>query len=167
MKQKSKLARFFGNIALYVITGGVMLFLGKHSLNFFTMSFTGSDEIYAWLGLLLTSGGAVLWLVVFIGLADTVIRKGTAIIMMVIAAIGEFLTAGFDMYVNTLLANGAFAFQPEEIKMMATAVAALGLLTGFALIAYTAGDAIVEAFKDDDGDGIPNIIDREDNRPNR
>jgi Na+/melibiose symporter-like transporter len=165
--KKNKLTRFFGTIALAVITIGVMLFLGKHSLNFFTMSFQGQDEIYAWLGLLLTSGGAVGWLVIFVGLADTTIRKGTAIIMMVVAAVGEFLTAGFDMYLNTLLAGGDFSFKPDEVKMMATAVAGLGLLTGLALIAYAAGDAIANAFSDDDRDGIPNIVDRKDDRPNR
>ena len=159
--KKSKLGKFFGHVALLAITVGVMLFLGKHSLNFFTISFTGEDELYAWLGLLLTSGGVVIWLIIFIFLADTTIKQGVSIIMMIVAALGEFATAGFDMYMNTMQLADGFQFAPEEIRMMATGVAFLGLLTGLALIAYVAGDTIVAAFADDDGDGVPNFLDKD------
>ncbi len=159
MKQ-SKLGKVMSMIGLGLLTIGVMLFLGKHSLNFFISTFAGQDEIYAWLGLLLTSGGAVIWLYIFLNLADTPIRKAVTLIMMAVALIGEFATAGFDMYMT----GAGVVLAPEDIKMMSTVVAGLGLLAGGALVAYAAGDAIVKAFADDDGDGIPNAFDKHDNR---
>lgn len=159
--KKNSLGKFFGHAALLIITIGVMLFLGKHSLNFFTISFTGEDELFAWLGLLLTSGGVIGWLLVFLYLADTTIKRGVTLIMMVIAALGEFATAGFDMYLNAMKLEEGFQFAPEEIRTMATLIALLGLFTGFALIAYVAGDYIAEAFGDEDGDGTPNAIDKD------
>ena len=159
MKQ-SKLGKVMSMIGLGLLTIGVMLFLGKHSLNFFISTFAGQDEIYAWLGLLLTSGGAIIWLYIFLNLADTPIRKAVTLIMMAVALIGEFATAGFDMYMT----GAGVVLAPEDIKMMSTVVAGLGLLAGGALVAYAAGDAIVKAFADDDGDGIPNAFDKHDNR---
>ena len=165
--KKSKLGQFFGDMALGVIALGVMLFLGKHSLNFFTSSFKDGDVLFAWLGLLMTSGGVVGWLAVFMWKAETTTRKGIAIIMMVVAGLGEFMTAGFDMYMSSVTVNGAYEFLPSEIKMMSMAVAFLGLVTGLALAAYVAGDQIRAAFADDDGDGIPNAFDRHDNRKDK
>ncbi len=159
MKQ-SKLGKVMSMIGLGLLTIGVMLFLGKHSLNFFISTFAGQDEIYAWLGLLLTSGGAIIWLYIFLNLADTPIRKAVTLIMMAVALIGEFATAGFDMYMT----GAGVVLAPVDIKMMSTVVAGLGLLAGGALVAYAAGDAIVKAFADDDGDGIPNAFDKHDNR---
>lgn len=161
--RNSKLAKFFGNLALGVVTIGVMLFLGKHSLNLFMFTFQGNDELFAWLGLLLTSGGVVCWLAIFMWLADSVIRRGVSITMMFVAAFGEFMTAGADMYLNSLkVAN--FAWTENDLRTMTIAVAALGLLTGLALIVYAVGDAIVWAFQDDDKDGKINLVDRTDNR---
>ena len=159
MKQ-SKLGKVMSMFGLGLLTIGVLLFLGKHSLNFFISTFAGQDEIYAWLGLLLTSGGAIIWLYIFLNLADTPIRKAVTLIMMAVALIGEFATAGFDMYMT----GSGVVLAPEDIKIMSTVVAGLGLLAGGALVAYAAGDAIVKAFADDDGDGIPNAFDKHDNR---
>ena len=147
-----------GYLSLIVLTVGVLLFLGKHSLNFFMFTFQGQDELFAWVGLLLTSVGAIAWLVVFKWLAGSNIQKLAALSMMVVALIGEFVTASFDIYMNGLQA-GSFEFAPDEIKIMSYVVALLGLLAGIALVAYTAGDSIIEAFKDDDGDGTRNIFD--------
>jgi hypothetical protein len=154
----SPLGKVFGFMALGIISIGVMIFLGSHSLNFFTYTFTNDDALFAWLGLLLTSIGAVFWLGIFLWNADTTLRQAIALIMMVAALAGEMITAVFDMQNSALYATG-FQFLPEEMKQMTEVIGYLGAFTGVMLILYTAGDAIVNAFKDDDGDGTINLID--------
>lgn len=156
------LKSFFGYVAIGVITLGVLLFLGSHSLNFFQFTFTDDDAIYAWLGLLLTSGGVIGWLVVFETLAKSVIQKGIALIMMVIGLLGEMATAVFDMRYSATY--GSFNFTDAELGQMTLIIGLLGAITGFCLIAFFAGDHIVKAFQDDDKDGIPNWRDKQDNR---
>ena len=135
-----------------------MVFLGSHSLNFFQFTFTSADAIYSWLGLLLTSVGAVFWLGIFLWNADTTLRKAIALIMMVVSLAGEMVTAVFDMQNAAVYASG-FQFLPEEIKTMTEVIGYLGAFTGLMLIAYAAGDRIAEEFKDHDGDGVPNYRD--------
>jgi hypothetical protein len=135
-----------------------MIFLGSHSLNFFTYTFTNDDALFAWLGLLLTSVGAVFWLGIFLWNADTTLRQAIALIMRVVALAGEMITAVFDMQNSALYASG-FQFLPEEMKQMTEVIGYLGAFTGVMLILYSAGDAIVNAFKDDDGDGTINLVD--------
>jgi len=163
MKKKSKLGQFFGWLAIGAITLGVLIFLASHSLSFFRFTFSTQNQIYAWLGLLLTSGGVIGWLVVFENLAKSVMQKGIALIMMVIGLLGEMGTAIFDMQYSSSYSAG-FQFAPEELNQMTMLVGALGAVTGLALIMFFAGDHILKAFKDDDGDGIPDFMDRVDNR---
>ena len=167
--KNSKLGKVFGYMALTTISIGVMIFLGSHSLNFFQFTFTAADAIYSWLGLLLTSLGAVFWLGVFLWNADTTLRKAIALIMMVVSLAGEMITAVFDMQNAAVYASG-FQFLPEEIKTMTEVIGYLGAFTGLMLIAYAAGDRIVEEFGDADGDGVPNYKDNDykgkSNRPN-
>ena len=152
---------YFG---LGVLTIGVLLFLGKHSLNFFIFTFSGDDELYAWAGLLLTSIGAILWMFVFKWLAETKLQKTVSLVMMFIALMGEFITAGFDMYMQAMF-SGGFEFLAEELRTISVVVSGLGLVTGLALVIHFTGDQILEAFKDDDKDGIPNILDNKPARP--
>lgn len=153
-----------GYLGLGVLTIGVLLFLGKHSLNFFTFTFASSDKLYAWMGLLLTSIGAIIWLWIFKFTDGTRLQKTVALVMMFTALLGEFVTAGFDIYREAMLAGG-FEFTPEETRMMSIVVSALGLLTGLALIVHFAGDTIIEEFKKDkDDDGIPDFLDPVDNK---
>jgi uncharacterized protein (DUF2141 family) len=162
-KKNSPLGKVFGYMALGMISIGVMLFLGKHSLNFFQQTFTGDDELFAWLGLLLTSGGVVGWLGIFLWNADTALRQAISLIMMTVALGGEMVTAVFDMQNAALYASG-FQFLPEELKQMTQIIGYLGAFTGLMLIGYAAGDNIVWAFQDDDGDGKINAVDDTDNR---
>lgn len=146
-----------GYIGLGLLTIGVLLFLGKHSLNFFTLTFRGGDELFAWVGLLLTSVGAISWMIVFKWLAETNIQRLTALLMTVVALLGEFVTASFDIYINGLQVEN-FQFTPDEIRMMSYVVALLGLLAGIALAAYFVGDDVIKSFQDKDKNGIPDIL---------
>jgi hypothetical protein len=153
-----------GYFGLAVLAIGVLLFLGKHSLNFFTFTFGSTDQLYAWMGLLLTSIGAIIWLWIFKFTDGTRLQKTVALVMMFVALMGEFLTAGLDIYMQAMIKDG-FKFAPEEIRTMSIITSALGLVTGLALIIHFTGDTIIEEFKKDkDGDGIPDFIDPVDNR---
>ncbi len=153
-----------GYFGLGILTIGVMLFLGKHSLNFFTFTFGATDQLYAWMGLLLTSVGVIIWLWLFKFTDGTRLQKTVALVMMFVALFGEFVTAGMDIYMQAMIKDG-FNFQPQEIRMMSIIVSAFGLVTGLALVIHFAGDAIIEEFKKDkDGDGIPDFVDAVDNR---
>lgn len=162
-KVRSPLGRFFGGLALAVIALGVFLFLASHSLNFFQFTFSADQQVYSYLGILLTSGGAVGWLMVFMWNAETVIQRGTALIMMIVALLAELVTAVYDMQYAAVYSK--IELMPEELKTMTTIVGVFGLVTGVALVAYTAGDRIKFAFKDTDGDGIIDLLDPEPNTP--
>lgn len=156
-----------GYFGLGILTIGVLLFLGKHSLNFFTFTFGATDQLYAWMGLLLTSIGAIIWLWIFKFTDGTRLQKTVALVMMFVALLGEFVTAGLDIYMQAMVKDG-FNFAPTEIRMMSIIVSALGLFTGLAIVIHFAGDTIIEEFKKDkDGDGIPDFIDPVDNRQSR
>lgn len=146
-KPKSKMGSIFAGFMMIVIGIGVMLFLGKHSLNFFTWTFSGQDEIYAWLGLLLTSIGAVGWLLDFLYMADTPLRNTIALAMTGISLLGELGAAGFDMYREAILTINQSLTQ-NDIKMMTIIVAGLGFVHGVALVIYVAGDYIGNAWKE-------------------
>ncbi len=145
-KPQSAMGRIFAGLMMIVIGLGVMIFLGKHSLNFFTWTFSGQDEVYAWLGLLLTSIGAVGWLLDFLYMADTPLRNTVALSMTAISLLGELGAAGFDMYRTAIMTIGTNLTE-NDIKMMTIIVAGLGFIHGVALVIYVAGDYIGQAWK--------------------
>lgn len=146
-----------------VIALVVIAFLGLKSLDFFYF-ITPSDEFYyAYLGFGLTGGGVIAYLVIFLWDATTALKKAVAIGMLLFCVLGEIVTAGFGLQINAWK-SGGYALTPEQFNSMILAIQALGFLHAIALIMYVAGDPIIQAFKDDDGDGIPNIIDPVDNR---
>lgn len=145
-KPQSQMGRIFAGGMMITIGIGVMMLLGKHSLNFFTWTFSGQDEVYAWLGLLLTSIGAVGWLLDFLYMADTPLRNVIALTMTAISLLGELGAAGFDMYRTAIMTIGQ-ALTENDIKMMTIIVAGLGFIHGVAMVIYIAGDYIGEAWK--------------------
>lgn len=141
----------------------VMAFLGLHSFNFFQFTFPADQWYYAFLGFGLTSGGVVIYLLMFKWEQGTKLQKTIALIMLVVSVIGELLTAGFGMQVEGLK-NAGYTLTEEDFQFMILAVQMLGLFHGVAILIYFAGNDIARLFADDDGDGIPNIIDPVDNR---
>lgn len=137
----------------------VMAFLGSESLNFFSWVFSADQWYMAYTGFGLTMGAMLAYFYLFLNEADTSLKKTVALLMMAVGIFGELLTAGFGMQINAdaSLAQG-------DLDFMILAVRLLMFAHAIALIAYSAGDKIIQAFKDDDGDGVPNFADRNDNR---
>lgn len=144
----------------------VLLFLGTQSLNFFNFVFPVEQWYYAYLGFGLTSAAVVGYLVILMTDADTPLRKTISIAMLVVSILGEVVTAGFGMQVEAWKNQGLQLIK-SDYNFMILAVQILGFSHGLALVMYFAGDHIIKAFQDDDGDGIPNVIDRHDNRKDK
>lgn len=139
-----------------VLAVGMLLYLGKHSLSFFQFTFKGEDEIYAWLGLLTTSVGVLIWLSMFLWLSESTLQKTTAAVMVVVSLLGEFGVAGFDMYMNAMgLTQGGVHFSDAEIRNMSIVVAGLALLNGLALIIDIAGDEFDRVWSEEFGKSSP------------
>lgn len=157
--------RFFGGMIKTIIAVTVLLFLGLKSLDFFTFTTPSDQWYYAYLGLGLTGGGVIAYLLIFLWDADTDLKKTVAIVMLGICIIGELATAGFGLKVNAWIKQG-YQMDQSNFDSMVLVVQLLGFSHAVALIAYVAGDKLIEAFSDEDGDGIPNFADK-DYRKNR
>jgi hypothetical protein len=149
------LGYWIGLILKVVLAAGMLLYLGKHSLNFFMWTFQGQDEIYAWLGLLTTSAGVIIWLLAFKFVARNTWEKAIALIMMLVALVGEFIVAGFDMWLNIAGQMTDLSWTPEDLRAITYIVAGLALLNGLALIADVAGMDIIEGLKGADSVDAP------------
>jgi hypothetical protein len=136
----------------------VIAFMGLQSLNFFTFVFPPEQWYYAYLGFGLTSLAVLAYLFIFLFDADTPLRKTIGITMMIVSLLGEVMTAGYGIELEAQVKTGLTLAQ-SDYDFMVMIVKLLGFAHGIALIAYFAGDKIAEAFGDEDGDGVPNVID--------
>ena len=152
--------RLFGFAAKIIVSVTVLAFLGLHSLNFFQFTFPPEQWYYSYLGFGLTSGGVILYLVMFMTESDTVLKRFIAITMLAVSLIGELATAGFGMQIESWRTAG-YALTESDFQFMIIGVQILSLCHGLAMVAYFAGDKIFTAFADDDKDGIPNAFDKD------
>jgi hypothetical protein len=152
--------KIFGFGVKMLLAAVVILFMGLQSLNFFTFVFPADQWYYAYLGFGLTSGAVIGYLIIFATDSDSPLKKVIAMSMMAISLLGELATAGYGMQLEAQIKSGLVLTQ-TDYDFMILAVKLLGMAHGIALIAYFAGDKIVEAMGDADGDGIPNILDKD------
>lgn len=146
-----------------VIAFVVIAFLGLKSLDFFYFVTPADQWYYAYLGFGLTGGGVIAYLVIFLWDADTSLKKAISIAMLAFCVIGELLSAGFGLQINAWKAGG-YQMANSDFESMILVIQLLGFVHAAALIGYVAGDTIIWAFSDDDGDGTVNAIDPVDNR---
>lgn len=156
MKNDSKeLKKLFGTGAKLLVAATVFSFLAIQSWNFFTFIFSQAQWYYAFLGFGLTGGGATLYFVVIkTGDADTPIKKGVALAMLLVCTIGELLTAGFGMQVEAWRSAGS-AITPEALGFWIASVQVLGFAHAIALFLYYLYDDVRVWFADSDGNGRP------------
>ena len=149
---------WIGLIGKIVLAVAMMVYLGKHSLNFFMWTFQGEDAIFAWLGLFTTSIGVIIWLLAFKYVANNTWEKAIALGMMTVALIGEFAVAGFDMYMNITGQISNVVWTQEDLRSMSYVVAGLALLNGLALVADIAGMDIFDGLKKEKPAPIDNTV---------
>jgi|WetSurMetagenome_2_1015567.scaffolds.fasta_scaffold204633_2 hypothetical protein len=155
--------KFIATMFKFAIAAAVLVFLGMESLNFFTYTAPKDQPYVAYLGFGLTSIAFIGYMIIFLWDADTPLKKTIALIMMAVCLLGELATAGFGMQINAWQKNG-FTLTQEAFDSMIMFVRVLGMAHGLALVGYFAGEQIINAFRDDDGDGVPNAFDGIDNR---
>lgn len=162
--------KYIGAGIKVLIAAVVFAFLGLKSLDFFTFTTPADQWFYAYLGFGLTGGGVIAYLLVFMWDADTDLKKTVAIVMLAVCIIGELATAGFGLQIDAWEKIG-YQMTESDFSAMVLAVQLLGFAHAAALVVYTAGDAIGNAFGDHDGDGVPNFRDpdykhnKQQNRP--
>jgi hypothetical protein len=137
---------WFGIAAKIVLAIAMLLYLGMHSLNFFTFTFKDDQFIFSILGLFTTSIGFLLWLAIYLWVAEDNMRRAIAIAMMFISLMGEFAVAAFDMYMNISGNLSNFNWTVDDLRNMSYLIAGLALLNGFALVLDIAGENLLRDF---------------------
>jgi hypothetical protein len=150
--------KIIGAIIKLALAAVVLVYLGLHTINFFSYTFPPEQWYLAWLGFGLTGAGLIGYLIVFLWDADSQLKKTTALLMILVCGVGEVLAAGFGMQIEAWAKNG-WMMTEQDFNMMLLAIRALAFAHFIALTVYTAGDKIGEMFGDHDGDGVPNIVD--------
>jgi hypothetical protein len=142
-RQNGTAGYWIGFIAKIVLAVAMLVYLGLHSYNFFTWTFKGDQWIFAILGLFTTSIGFLLWLAIYLYVAEDGLEKAVSILMLFVSLFGEFAAAGFDMYMNI---SGKFNMEnltATDLRNMSYIIAGLALLNGLALVAGVAGQQIL------------------------
>jgi hypothetical protein len=150
--------KFIGSGFKIVIAFVVIAFLGLRSLDFFYFVTPADQFYYAYLGFGLTGGGVIAYLIIFLWDADTPLKKSISIAMLAFCVVGELASAGFGLQINAWRSAG-YQMANEDFKAMILVIQLLGFVHAAALIGYVAGDPIMQAFGDEDGDGTPNFLD--------
>lgn len=135
---------YLGLGAKIILAIAMLLYLGMHSFNFFSFTFQGSQWLFAVLGLFTTSIGFILWLLIYLYVAEDGLERAVALVMMFVSLLGEFATAGFDMFMNISNAFATQGWTPSDLRNMSYIVAGLALLNGLALVAGVAGQQIMD-----------------------
>jgi hypothetical protein len=157
-ENKMTVKGFVGAGFKIVIALVVIAFLGLKSLDFFYFVTPADQFYYAYLGFGLTGGGVIAYLVIFLWDANTPLKKSIAISMLAFCVLGELASAGFGLQINAWRAGG-YALAESDFNSMILVIQLLGFVHAMALIGYVAGDPIMTAFGDHDGDGVINALD--------
>lgn len=144
MNNQKKAGYWIGWISKIVLGVAMLLYLGLHSYNFFTWTFKDDQWIFAVLGLFTTSIGVLLWLAIYLYVAEDGLEKAVSIIMLFVSLLGEFAAAGFDMYMNISGQFNMASLTATDLRNMSYIVAGLALLNGLALVAGVAGQQILD-----------------------
>ena len=137
-------ARMLGYGAKITVAMVVVVFLAVQSLNFFAFIFPPEQVVYSYLGLGLTGGGLIAYLMILKWTADTDLRKAVALVMLVVCLVGELAVAGFGMQVEAWEARG-LALTAQDLTNMIWIVRVLALAHAVALILDFVGDEIISA----------------------
>ena len=108
----------------------------------------------------LTMGTTFVYMYFLLNDADTSLKRVIALAMMLVGVVGELITAGFGMQVEAWARIG-YIMTTDDVDLMVLIIRILMGAQGIALLTYFTGDRVVEMFRDEDGDGIPNAFDKD------
>ncbi len=147
----------------FLVGAGALAFEMSESLNFWRLAFPAEKAFLAYLGFFLTSIAMLGYFYEFMYVAVGKTQKTVSLVMAFVCGIGALLTAGMGFQITSYTAQG-WEFTKSDMEYMSLIVQGLIAAHVVALFVFYGGDAIANAWKDDDGDGIPNAFDRHDNR---
>lgn len=156
--------KLVANALKWFLIAIVAAFTGLLSYQFWQWTFPPERWYFAVLGFGLTGGGSIVYLVMFLWDENTPLRNTISLGMMVISILGEIVTAGYGITVESWTRANIVPTE-QDFDFMTKAVQVLLLFHFAALVVYFAGDKIAELFADADGDGIPNYRDRDYQKP--
>jgi hypothetical protein len=159
-RMKANPKKMLASALKYFLIAIVAVFTALLSFNFWQWTFPPDQWYFAILGFGLTGGGTVVYLVMLLWDDNTNLRNTISLVMLIVSIIGELVTAGFGIKVETWTRAG-FAPTQQDFEFMTMAVQVLLLFHFLAIVVYFAGDKIAEMFGDADGDGVRNYRDRD------
>jgi hypothetical protein len=136
----------------------ILVLEASESMNFFSFIFPPEQWFLAYTGLALTSGAMLVYMYLFIFDTVTTLQRTVALVMALLSLGGAVLTAGFGMQVESWARTG-YELAQSDIDFMILTIRILLIVHGIALLLYFAGDKVISAFGDEDGDGVPNYRD--------
>jgi len=153
--------KWIGSFLIVLAIVPVVIFLGKHEFAFFDNTLGKDGDSYMSLfGYMMTGGGVFVWIGILLWHAKSGMQKAISFIMVGVCGVGSLAVALFNIYQETMMEAG-FSLTVEEIKTMTFIVGVLATAHFLSLVMELAGEAIITAWQDDDGDGVPNIIDKD------
>ena len=105
-------------VFFYAVSAGLLVYAAVRSLHFIQATLPPDQALIGYLGLLATSGGMIVWLLVFLHKAEGMGQKITAGLMTVIDLLGEFALFTFDTLYVSGEAGMTAAMSADEIRMV-------------------------------------------------
>lgn len=128
-----------------VISLAVVVFLGLHSVNFFTFVFPADQQYYSLLGFGLTGGAVIAYMAMVKWGRLTPMSQAVALVMLLVSVVGELAAAGFGMQIEAWQKSG-WVMTADDFGGMVLVVQGLGLAHAAALIIMFVGDDIRAMF---------------------
>lgn len=145
MKNKKTTIDYVSDYSAWILGAVMFVYLGYRTLDFLTWTFRAEDQIFAWLGLFSTTGGAIIFALIYsrafyfdkqsrIWRSDEA-KKAIALPMIIVCALGEVALAVADMTLIVDAKSGSLMMTDGELKTMMWLTAGLAGAVGAAVAA--------------------------------
>jgi hypothetical protein len=123
-------------ILFYLISAALLIYAASRSLDFITATLPPSQRAIGFLALAATSGGMIMWLMLFMHKAEGLGQKVTAGLMTAIDLLGEGALFSMDTLYRAGEAKMTAQLTPDEIQMVLIGLNVLLLANVIAVIMY-------------------------------
>lgn len=113
------------SVLFYIISGSLLIYAASRSLDFITETLPSNQQIIGYLGLAATSGGMLVWLMLFMFKAEGIGQKVTAGIMTVLCMLGEFGLFTMDTLYQSGKTGMIESLTADEIRLVVLSLSAL------------------------------------------
>lgn len=130
----NKRSKFIAQVGFYALALGLMAYAAMRTLDFVQGTMPLEKQFWGYLFLLSTGVGAIIWLMVYLWLAEGAKQRGLAFMMGIIDLLGEM----FMVYADTVRVsadNGQLTMSPTDLQtfiMGSVAVIAVNIVAAYA-----------------------------------